>query len=109
MLADFINTYGMELISSAVVAIAGYIGLVAKRLCTEYINDKRKKSVAKTVVQFVEQVYKDIHGDEKLAKALEAASEMLTEKGITITDLELRMLIEAAVGEFNAALKPKAE
>ena len=26
---------------------------------------------------------------------------MLAEKGISITDLELRMLIESAVGEFN--------
>ena len=32
---------------------------------------------------------------------MESVSEMLTEKGITITDLELKMLIEAAVGEFN--------
>ena len=30
---------------------------------------------------------------------------MLNEKGITITDLELRMLIEAAVAEFNEAFK----
>ncbi len=26
---------------------------------------------------------------------------MLNEKGITITDIEMKMLIEAAVGEFN--------
>ena len=30
---------------------------------------------------------------------------MLNEKGITVTDLELRMLIEAAVAEFNEAFK----
>lgn len=33
---------------------------------------------------------------------------MLAEKGIAITDLELRMLIEAAVAEFNEAFKKKA-
>ena len=32
---------------------------------------------------------------------LEQALRMLDEKGISITDLELRMLIESAVGEFN--------
>ena len=32
-----------------------------------------------------------------------AASEMLGEKGITVSDLELRVLIEAAVAEFNEA------
>ena len=39
--------------------------------------------------------------EEKYEKALEAASEMLSEKGISVTELELKMLIEAAVGEFN--------
>jgi hypothetical protein len=49
-----------------------------------------------------------LHGEEKLDMALGFASEMLTEQGITITELELRMLLEAAVGEFNEAFK-KAE
>lgn len=105
MFAEFINTYGVEILGLAVTAIASYIGLAVKRLAAEYINDKQKKAVAKTVVRFVEQVYKDIHGEEKLTKALEAAAGMLNEKGITVTDLELRILVEAAVGEFNAALK----
>ena len=30
---------------------------------------------------------------------------MLAEKGITITDLEMRMLIEAALAEFNKAFE----
>jgi hypothetical protein len=32
---------------------------------------------------------------------------MLAEKGITITDLELRVLVEAAVAEFNKAFEKK--
>lgn len=86
-------------------ALAGYIGIFAKKLYTKYVNDKTKQAVAKTVVQAVEQIYKDLHGEEKLNKALEAASEMLAEKGITITDLEMRMLIEAALAEFNKAFE----
>jgi hypothetical protein len=43
-------------------------------------------------------------------QALLAASEMLAEKGITITELEMRVLIEAAVAEFNQAFnKPAVE
>lgn len=45
--------------------------------------------------------YKDLHGEEKYNKVVESVSEMLLEKGITITELELKMLVEAAVGEFN--------
>ena len=105
MFVEFINTYGSELLKWAVTAIFGYFGIVAKNLLKKYVDDKTKRSVVKTVVQGVEQLYKDLHGEEKLNKAIEAASEMLAEKGITITELEIRMLIEAAVAEFNDAFK----
>lgn len=103
MFAEFINEYGMEILYAIITAVAGYVGIVVKNLCTEYINDKTKRAVAKSAVQFVEQVYKDLHGEEKLNTALSAASEMLLEKGITVSDLEMRVLLEAAVAEFNNA------
>lgn len=109
MFAEFINTYGMEILYTILTAIAGYIGIVVKNLVTEYINDKTKMAVAKTAVQFVEQVYKDLHGDDKLNAALGAFSSMLAEKGIVVTDLEMRVLIEAAVAEFNGAFDKKVE
>lgn len=110
MFAQFINEYGTTLLYAIVTAIGGYIGIVVKNVYTKFINDKIKHEVAKKAVQFVEQVYKDMHGEEKLNAALSAASEMLMEKGITISDLELRVLIEAAVGEFNNAFnKASAE
>lgn len=101
----FISEYGTTILYAILTALAGYVGIVAKRLYTKYVNDKTKQAVAKTVVQAVEQIYTDLHGEEKLNKALEAASEMLAEKGITITDLEMRMLIEAALAEFNRAFE----
>ena len=105
MFKEFVSTYGVEIIMAVLTAIAGYIGVVVKNLYTKYINDQTKESVVKTVVQGVEQVYKDLHGEEKLYKALDAASEMLDEKGISVTQFELRMLIEAAVAEFNKAFE----
>ncbi len=109
LIAEFINQYGIEILYAAVTAIAGYLGIVVKNLCTKYINDKTKTAVAKTAVQFVEQVYKDLHGEEKLNCALSAASEMLLEKGIKTSELELRYLIEAAVAEFNNAFNKSNE
>lgn len=103
MFAEFMTQYGWTILGTILTAIFGYLGVIAKQLATKYINDKTKQTVAKTVVQAVEQLYKDLHGDDKLIKALEAAADMLTEKGINVTDLELRMLIEAAVAEFNDA------
>ena len=105
MFVEFINEYGLQIMYTIVTAIAGWIGIVIKNLATKYINDKTKKEVARNAVKFVEQVYKDLHGEEKLAEALQAASEMLAEKGISASELELRVLIEAAVAEFNDAFK----
>ena len=98
---EIINTYGTEIIGAILTALAGVLAMAVKNLATKYINTKVKRDIARTVVQGVEQIYKDLHGEEKLGKALEAAADMLTANGITVTDLELRMLIEAAVGEFN--------
>ncbi len=107
MFIEFINQYGLEILYTVIMAIAGYVGIVIKNLATKYINDKTKRSVAKTAVQFVEQVYKDLHGEEKLNAAFAAASEMLSEKGIYVSDLEMKVLLEAAVAEFNKAFEKK--
>ena len=112
MFEEFINAYGMQLLYLVITGIAGYLGLVAKNLATKYLNDKTKRAIAKTVVQFVEQVYKNLHGEEKLNAAMAAFSDMLAERGIHVSELEMRVLLEAAVAEFNGvfyegiAIKP---
>lgn len=109
MFAEFVNTYGTQILYTLVTAIFGYLGIVAKTLVQKYFNDKTKREVARDAVKFVEQVFKNLHGEEKLNEAMKAASEMLAEKGITITELELRVLVEAAVAEFNKAFEKTAE
>lgn len=106
---NFLNEYGiLSMIITAVVGAVGTaLGLFFKRLYTNTIGDKIKldtvKEIARVVVKFVEQVYKDIHGEEKLDKALEAFAEMLNNKGITISELEMRVYLESALAEFNEA------
>lgn len=109
MLTEFINQYGTTILYTILTALAGYVGLWVKALYTKYINDKTKKDVVSTCVKAVEQLYKDLHGVEKYNEVVKSASEMLALKGITITDLEIKMLIEAAVAEFNEAFKAKTE
>lgn len=105
MFAEFMNQYGLEIISLILTAILGILGTAAKNIYKRYIDDKTKATVARIAARGVEQMYKELNGEEKLNKALEAAAEMLTEKGVTVTDFELRMLVEDAVGEFNEAFK----
>lgn len=105
----FINQYGLEIVTTIVTAIVGYIAVVAKNLAQKYINDKTKKDVAKIVVSGIEQCYKALDGPQKLQKALEAASSMLAEKGIKVTEVELRVLLESALSEFNKVFENTEE
>lgn len=109
MFAEFISEYGPTILYTLITALAGYLGIVFKNLYTKYINDKTKQTVVKTVVQGVEQMYKDLHGEDKLNAALESASEMLALKGIEVSEFELKLLIEAAVAEFNDAFHKAKE
>ena len=94
MVKEFLAQYGMEMISTIVVAIMGFIGICIKNVIKKISDDKTKQHVCKTVVQAVEQMYSDLTGDERYEKAVESVSEMLEEKGIGATELEVKMLIE---------------
>ena len=98
---QFINTYGVAILYALLTAAAGLLASGVKKIYEKYVNDATKRKVAKTVVLAVEQIYKDLNGPDKFELALQSMTDMLNEKGITITALEARMLIEAAVGEFN--------
>lgn len=109
MLAEFIEAYGSEILYSILTGVATYIGLVVKKLYKRYADDQTKKDVIKTVVKGVEQIYKDKTGEEKLDFAFDNAMDMLENKGITISELELRMMIESVVGEFNDVFNKTAK
>ena len=98
---ELFATYALPIIAAAVTALAGFLGAQLKSLYQKYINDKTKESVARTCVKAVEQLYHDLGGPEKLEKAKEGIADMLNEKGIPITELEMNLLIEAVVSEFN--------
>lgn len=106
---DFINSYGMEILTTIITALAGWLAVVLKNLANKYLNDKTKQEIAKIVVSGIEQCYKTLEGPEKLEKALDAASEMLNEKGIKVTEVELRMLLESALGEFNKVFEKETQ
>ena len=99
----FIFSYGIEILSLILASIFGCLGYAAKKVYQNHINDETKRSIAKAVVQFVEQAWKTLHGPDKLQKALETAEAMLAKKGIKFDADEMVVLIEAALAEFNEA------
>lgn len=102
-MSDIIQQYLVQIILAIFLAIAAYLGAQAKNLWKKYVNTEIKQNVIRSTVRYIEQVYKDIHGPEKLAQAMAKASEILQGYGITISETELVAMIEAAVNEFNNA------
>lgn len=99
--AEVFSTYVLPVIVAVLTALAGYLGTRLKTLYEKYVNDKTKEAVVRTCVKAAEQLYHDLSGAEKLAKAQEGVVEMLNEKGIPISELEMNLLIESVVSEFN--------
>lgn len=106
---ELFANFVMPVIFAALTGLAGYIGAQVKKLYEKYINDKTKRAVAQTCVKAVEQLYHDLGGPEKFKKAQEAVEEMLNEKGIPISELEMNLLIESVVSEFNYGFARAAE
>ncbi len=105
MFETFVNEYGTTLIYTVLTAILGFIGIAIKNLLERFVNDKRKQKIVETCVNAAEQIYKELKGNAKLEKVKENIVAMLNEQGLTISELEMDMLIEAAVAEMNKQIK----
>ena len=101
------NDYLVQIMTVLLLALFAFLGTQAKNLYKKYVNTAVKQSVCRTAVRFVEQVYKDLHGPEKLKAAMAKASEILAGYGIEISDAELVAMLEAAVNEFNNSFHKK--
>ena len=93
--------YVMQIVLMILLALAGWLGVQVKNLYNKYVSNEVKQAVCRTCVRFVEQVYTDLHGREKLRKAMERATRILATYDIHITEDELEAMLEAAVNEFN--------
>lgn len=105
---EFINSYGMAIISTILTAVVGFIGAKLKKYLDEKENADFAQKTVERVVKAVEQMYRSTEGIKKYQIAFDNISEILTNKGIYITGLEIEMMIESCVAEFNKPWK-KAE
>ena len=100
-LKELIFEYGAAILSAVLTLLTGYLGMAAKRMMQKNLNGKTKQEAARIAVQAVEQMYKNLHGNEKLDRALTAASDILSDRGVAANESELRVLVEAALAEQN--------
>lgn len=108
MFIEIINMYGAEILGTILVTLFGIFGMIAKNLAAKHLDTDTKRTLAKVVVQFIEQTYKHLHGEDKLNAALSVLADLLREKKIYATEMEMKVLIEAAVAEFNEVFRKPA-
>ena len=61
-----INGYINQIILTILLLFAAFLGAQVRNLYRKYVNTEIKQAVCKPAVLFVEQVYKDIHGPERI-------------------------------------------
>ena len=62
------------ILPAAACLVAIWFGILGNKMKAAYlekVNSETKKNVVQTTVEYVEQVYKDIHGEAKLNKAID--------------------------------------
>lgn len=106
---EFIQSNILEIIGTILTGLVAYIVTRVKMKYEEYVNTETKQKIVKTVVNATEQLYKDLDGSSKLEKAKENIIILLNEKGLSITELEMNMMIEEVVNGFNQELKKEGE
>ncbi|ARM67716.1 hypothetical protein LW81_146 [Lactococcus phage LW81] len=93
------------------VAIIGYLakiaGIQVQRVADKYAIKAKldaNKTIVDLAVKYVQQVFNEADNQTKYNEAKNKALEILSEKGIKITDAELNMLIEASVANFKKGM-----
>ena len=111
------------LIITAVVLLVGiissFLGVQAKKVLNKIENHEEmsiirqalenNKEIVKMSVDYVEQIGKHLKAEEKFELAKAKAVDIANQKGISITDQELEVLIEQAVMGFKEGFSGKDE
>lgn len=105
MIKELINQLTSNIIQVILVGVFTYVGVAFKNLNKKYVDNETKSVIVKNCVRCIEQIYTDLHGDKKKEQCEQQIVQLLYEKGITITQEELDVMIEAAVHEMNNKMK----
>lgn len=98
---NFIKQYGDTMLYTIIMAVISYLGLTIKKILSIIYQNREKRETVEIACKATEQLYSNLTSEEKLNKAITNASQMLEEKGIKTTNLELRMLIESTLNSLK--------
>lgn len=109
LIKEFLATYGTELLYMIITTILTYVGLTVKKIYENYTNEYIKKNIVEDTVKYVEQLYSNKTSEEKYKIAKENILKLLEEKKITVTELELEVLIESACNNIKKNKEEKEQ
>lgn len=99
----------LTLLATVVTGVLGMLGTYAAKLLKDKIGIagiqkidaclNQKKELASIAVRFAQQAYKDLGGEEKLAKAAEYMSTVAQKNGIRLNSDEVVGLLESSLKE----------
>ena len=88
-----------------VTAVAAKLGEALASFLKEKGQNECIRNVAETCVSAVQMMYRDLGGEEKLSRAMEMASSVLEEKGISLSEDRIRISLESALASFRGAFE----
>ena len=97
LLIDFTKDYGIEIIHSIIMGVFSYIALDIKKIYKNHIQDKIKKEVVDKVCIYVDEIYPNLDSEDKLKMVISSSKEILKEKKIVVSDLELKVLLHNSI------------
>ena len=96
-------------LATLIATILTYFASKIKSAYEGKVNAETAKKTVIDVVNFVEQVYKNMNGDDKKQLAVNKVVNILTSKGIKVNAEEVSMQIESAVYELKQKIKEEVE
>lgn len=91
------NEILITILNALVPILITWLGTKIKNYYDEKTKNETVKNIAEHTVKYVEQVFTDLKGVEKLEKAKNVAIDWLKDKNIKISDAELTILLESFV------------
>ena len=97
MWEEIVSTYLIPALMTILTGVATWIGTKIKKVIEEKATNEKVKDIIYDVVKYVEQTSKELTGSEKFQKSVDEATKWLNSKGIYVSDLELKIMIESTV------------
>lgn len=94
----------MQFLEPIVLAIAGLAGTCVAYWIKQHIDLNKlneKKELVEVGVTMIQQICKELDGDQKYEKAVEWITQQANAKGLKISEDELKGLIESSVLKFK--------